>query len=108
LRTLGNTHAFHAVLTEQFATRYTYALRTEILELIQDFGSDSATLALTLRFQLNDYAAKTVIATKEVSVREHMHEGNSYAGVMAANEATSQALQQMARYVLQATDAPPE
>ena len=108
VRTLENTHAFRAVLTEPFAARYTYALRTEILELIEDFRSDSASLVLSLRFQLTDYGAKTLIATKEVSVREPMHERNSAAGVMAANEATAKALQQMAQYVLQATDAPPE
>lgn len=108
VRTLENTHAFRAVLTEPFATRYTYALRTEILELIQDFTSDSASLMLSLRFQLTDYGAKTVIATNEVSVRKPMSERNSYAGVLAANEATAEALQQMARYVLQATDAPPQ
>jgi len=106
--TLENTHAFRAVLTEPFAARYTYALRTEILELIQDFGSDSASLVLALRFQLTDYGAKTVIATREVSVREPMLERNSYAGVLAANEATAKALQQMAEFVLQATDAPSE
>jgi cholesterol transport system auxiliary component len=108
VRTLENTDAFRAVLTEPFGARYTYALRTEILELIQDFRTDSASLVLSLRFQLTDYGAKTVIATKEVSVREPMRDRNSYAGVMAANEATVKALQQMARYVLQATDAPPE
>jgi cholesterol transport system auxiliary component len=108
VRTLENTHAFRAVLTEPFAARYTYALRTEILEVIQDFESDSASLVLSLRFQLTDYGAKTVIATNEVSVREPMSERNSYAGVMAANKATAEALQQMARYVLQATDAPPQ
>jgi cholesterol transport system auxiliary component len=108
VRTLENTHAFRAVLTEQFTARYTYALRTEILELIQDFGSDSTSVVLTLRFQLTDYAAKTAIATKELSVREPMRERNSYAGVMAANEATAKALQQMAQFVLQATDGLPE
>jgi cholesterol transport system auxiliary component len=108
VRTLENTHAFRAVLTEPFATRYTYALRTEILELIQDFGSDSASLVLTLRFQLTDYAARTVIDTTEISVREPLRERNSYAGVLAANEATAKALRQMAEFVLQSTDAPPE
>jgi cholesterol transport system auxiliary component len=108
VRTLENTHAFRAVLTEPFAKRYTYALRTEILELIQVFGSESASLVLTLRFQLTDYGANTIVATKEVSVREPMHERNSYAGVIAANEAIAKALQQMARFVLQATDAPAE
>lgn len=106
--TLENTHAFRAVLTEPLAARYSYALRTEILELFQDFKPDSASLVLSLRFQLTDYGAKTVIATKEVSVREPMQERNSHAGVVAANEATAKALQQMAQYVLQAIDAPRE
>jgi len=61
---------------------------------------------LSLRFQLTDYGAKTVIATREVSVREPMNARNSYAGVAAANVATAKALQQMAQYVLQATDLP--
>jgi cholesterol transport system auxiliary component len=106
--TLENTRAFRAVLTEPFAGRYTYGLRTEVLELLQDFssGSESASLVLSLRFQLTDYGAKTVIATGEVSVREPMRERNSYAGVIAANEATAKALQQMADYVLQSTGAP--
>jgi len=108
VRTLEKTHAFRAVLIEPFPGRYTYALRAEIVELIQDFRSDSAELVLSLRFQLTDYGAKTVISTKEISVREPMRERNSYAGVMAANEAIAKVLQQMARYVLQATAAPAE
>lgn len=105
--TLENTRAFRAVLTEPFAGRYTYGLRTEVLELLQDFssGSGSASLVLSLRFQLTDYGAKTVIATREVSVREPMRARNSDAGVTAANEATAKALQQMADYVLQSTGA---
>lgn len=106
--TLENTHAFRAVLTEPLAARYSYALRTEILELIQDFKPDSASLVLSLRFQLTDYGAKAVIATKEISVREPMQERNSHAGVLAANVATAKALQQMAQYVLQAIDQPPQ
>jgi len=108
VRTLENTHAFRAVLTAPFPEHYTYALRTEILDLVQDFTSDSASLVLSLRVQLTDYRAKTVIATKEVSVREPMRQRNSYAGVLAANVATAKALQQMAQYVLQETEAPPE
>jgi cholesterol transport system auxiliary component len=108
VRALESTHAFRAVLTEPFAKRYTYALRTEILQLIQDFNPNAATLVLTLRFQLTDYAANTVIASKEVSVREPMDQRNSYAGVIAANAATAKALQQMAQYVLEATEAPSE
>lgn len=105
VKTLDNTNAFRAVLTEPFTARYGYGLRTEILELLQDFSSDSASLVLSLRFQLTDYGAKTVIATREISVREPLRERNSYAGVIAANEATAKALQQMAQYVLLATDA---
>ena len=104
VKTLENTHSFSAVLVPPYTGHYDYALRTEILELIQDFTSKPAILELSLRVQWSDYGAKQVIATKEVSVREPIMQKNSYAGVIAANEATAQALQQIAAFVLGATD----
>ena len=56
---------------------------------------------LTLRFQLTDYTAKQVVATKEVTVREPMQRRTSDAGVAAANEATANALRQTAEFILQ-------
>jgi cholesterol transport system auxiliary component len=104
VKTLEKTGAFDAVLVPPYTGRYTRALRTEILELMQDFTSQPATLVLTLRFQLTDYEMQHVIATKEVSVRKPMQQGTSYAGVVAANEATAEALRQMAVFALEKAD----
>lgn len=104
VKTLEKTGAFDAVLTPPYAGRYTRALRTEILELMQDFSSQPATLALTLRFQLTDYEGQQVIATKEVSVRKPIEQATSYAGVVAANGATAEALRQMAVFALEKAD----
>ena len=100
VKTLEATHAFNAVLVPPYTGRYTRALRTDILELIQDFTTQPATVVLTLRFQLPDYEAKQAIATKEISVREPLQRRASYAGVVAANDATAEALRQMAEFVL--------
>lgn len=104
VRAVENTRAFSAVLLAPYTGPYTYALRTEILELTQDFTSESATLVFSLRFQLIDYEANQVIATKEISLHEPMQQKTSYAGVVAANDATAKALQEMAVFILEKTD----
>jgi len=101
VRTLEATGYFTAVLTPPYAGRYSYALRTEILQLTQDFTSDPAALQLSLRVQLTDNATGRLVATKEISVREPMQQKTPYAGVVAANEATAKALQQVAAFVLE-------
>lgn len=108
--TLEKTHSFRVVLVPPYTGPYTYSLRTEILDLIQEFTPKSATLVLSLRFQLAGYGASRVIATRDVSVREPMRQRNSRAGVAAANDATAKALQQMAEFVLESTgsDAAPK
>lgn len=101
--TLEQTHSFRVVLAPPYTGPYTYALRTEILDLIQDFTPKSATLVLSLRFQLAGYGASGVIATRDISVREPMLQRNSRSGVVAANDAAAKALQQMAQFVLEST-----
>lgn len=76
VKTVENTRAFSAVLIPPYRGRCTYALRTEILELTQDFTSESATLVLSLRFQLTDYAANP----------SDRHEGNFAARAHAAED----------------------
>jgi cholesterol transport system auxiliary component len=80
--------------------RHTFTLHSEILELKQDFTSDPAMLQLTMRFYLSREATNQVIASKELSVREPMRERNPYAGVVAANEAMTQLLRELASFVV--------
>jgi cholesterol transport system auxiliary component len=101
VKTLENTHSFRAVLVPPYTGRYTSAVRTEILEMLQDFTAEPATLVLTLRIRLTDYETRQLSATKEVAVRQPMQQRTSQAGVIAANEATADALRQMASFVLE-------
>ena len=104
LKTLEATRYFSAVLTPPYAGRYSYALRTEIVELLQDFTSDPAVFRLSLRLRLSDDAVSRVVATKEIALREPMSQRTPEAGVAAANQAAAKALQQVAGFVLENAD----
>ncbi|WP_193164117.1 ABC-type transport auxiliary lipoprotein family protein [Microbulbifer hainanensis] len=99
--TLENTHYFDAVLTPPYFGPYRYALRTEILELIQDFTTNPATLQFSMRVQLVERTSNRIIASRAIALREPMLQKAPYAGVVAANDATAQALQQIAGFVLE-------
>lgn len=101
VRTLEATGAFRAVLTPPAAAGSTLALRTEVLELVQDFAQEPPVLRLALRARLSEGSAGRVLATREISVREPMREKGPQAGVAAANAATARALQQLAGFVLE-------
>ena len=100
-QTLESTHYFDAVLTPPYFGPYRYALRTEILELIQDFTVNPATLRLSLRVQLVERASNRVIASRAIALRQPLLQETPYAGVVAANDAAAQALQQIAGFVLE-------
>jgi cholesterol transport system auxiliary component len=99
--TLRSTHYFSDVLSPPHFGRHTFALRTEILELKQDFTSEPAMLQLTMRFYLSREVTNQIISTKELSVREPMRERNPYAGVAAANEAIEKVLRELARFIIE-------
>jgi cholesterol transport system auxiliary component len=101
VKTILSTHYFSEVRSPPHFGRHTFALRTEILELKQDFTSDPALLQLTMRFHLSREGMNRVIATKEVSVREPLRERNPAAGVAAANEAAVKVLRELARFVVE-------
>ncbi len=99
--TLENTHAFSSVLTPPYAGRYSYALRTGIAQLMQDFTTSPPALVLSLRLQLSDGGTNRIIATKTISLREPMRQKTPDAGVEAANSAAAKALEETARFVLE-------
>lgn len=103
VRTLENTHSFAAVLTPPYSGPYAYVLRTEILELAQDFSAEPAVLHFALRLQLNDGATSRAIASKEISLRVPMSQKTPAAGIEAANNAAATALREAAGFVLEKT-----
>lgn len=101
-QSLENTHYFSTVLTPPYFGPYNYALHAEIIELTQDFTSNPATLHLSLRVRLTEGDSNRIISAKAISLQEQLQENTAYAGVIAANEATAKALQQITEFVLAA------
>ena len=91
------------MLAPPHAGAYTYALRTEIVELLQDFTQEPPVLRLVLRVRLSDGPSDRTLATREIALREPMRAKAPQAGVMAANEAMAQALRELATFVLRET-----
>lgn len=104
-RALDRTHCFAAVATPPYPYAYRYALRTEILALMQDFTSQPATLQLSLRVQLSDDAANRVIASREMTASEPLQDRTPEAGVQAANKATAKVLQEVVKLVVGAASS---
>jgi cholesterol transport system auxiliary component len=102
VQTLRKTRYFTEVLSPPYAGRYTHALQSEIVELRQDFTSNPATLSFVMRFRLSAETLDQLLATREISVREPMRDRTSYAGVVAANDAAANVLQELARFVIEA------
>jgi cholesterol transport system auxiliary component len=104
VQTIRNTRFFSEVVSPPHFGRHTFALRTEIQELKQDFTSDPATLQLAMRFDLSREATNKVTATKELSVQEPMREKTPYAGVVAANDALAKLLRELAKFIVDKAD----
>ena len=101
---LRNTHYFSEILSPPYFSHHTFTLRTEILDLKQDFTSEPAIVQLAMRFYLSREATNQVIWTRELSVREPMRERNPDAGVAATNEAIAKILRELARFIIEKAD----
>lgn len=97
---ISNTHYFEQVLAPPDFGHHSFALRSEILDLEQDFTANPPTLRFTMRFLLSREADNAIVASKEVSAHEAMREKTPYAGVVAANEATAKILRELAAFVV--------
>jgi cholesterol transport system auxiliary component len=102
---LQSTGCFNAVVTLPHPYSYTHALRTEIVELMQDFSAQPAVLRLSVRVQLSDDATGRVIAGKEITVRESMPLRTPEGGIIAANVAAANTLREVVSFVLAATSS---
>jgi cholesterol transport system auxiliary component len=98
--TLRDTHHFREVTSPPDFGRHTFALRTEILELRQDFTTEPAMLRLSMRVYLSRADTNQVVASTELSTREPMAEKNPHAGVVAANRAMATLLHDLAKFVV--------
>lgn len=100
---LQNTNHFKAVVAPPFTGRAHYDLDTTIVKLQQNFVGQASSEQLVVRVQLLDNASKNVIAVKLFSITEPAPFNTPYGGVIAANSAVKQYLQQLARFVVDYT-----
>ena len=101
VRSLAATGAFAAVVTPPNASAGTLGLRSEIVDLVQDYTQQPPVLRLALRVRLSDERTQKVLGTRDIEVREPMEQKAPAAGVSAANTAVAKALQQVAQFVLE-------
>lgn len=101
VETLRRTHYFSAVLAPPYFGRQTFSLRTELIELQQDFTSDQAVVRFKVHVDLRLATTDRSIAEREISVQERLGERNPYAGVVAANVAAGRVLQELSRFVIE-------
>jgi cholesterol transport system auxiliary component len=101
VRTLEGTGAFAAVLAPPAAGGAALGLRTEIVDLVQDFTQEPPVLRLSLRAQLSDQVADRALASREWTLAEPMQQKGPRAGVLAANEALARVLRELAAFVLE-------
>ena len=102
VRTLEATGAFAAVVGPPAAARPALGLRTEVVQLVQDFGQEPPVLRLALRVRLSDEAARRELGTREIAIVQTMAQRAPAAGVQAANQALAGALREVAAFVLSA------
>ena len=102
---LQSSGCFNAVVAPPYPHAYTHALRTEIVELLQDFTAQPAVLHLSVRVQLSDDTGGRVIAGKEIALHEPMPLGTPEDGVIAANVAAAKTLREVVSFVLAATSS---
>lgn len=99
VRALQLTGFFRAILTPPATGPAGYTLRSEVVELVQDYTVSPPALRLALRLQMLGASGRPV-AGDDITVHETMREATPYAGVIAANEALTKALRRATRFVV--------
>lgn len=101
---LTELNYFKAVLTNiNPGVNVAYTLNTRLLSLYQDFTHTPSQLVLSIQLTLIDNARDKVLASQIFNYREPCTQDTPYGGVVAANKALGQFLNDMDRFILTAT-----
>ena len=107
------TAAFNAVVTTPGAAAGDLRLDTEIVRLLQRFGSGPSEVRFTLRATLVDERTRRVLAAREFDMTQPAASDDPYGGVVAASRVVHEVLAQLAVFCAdaaltwrQATDKP--
>ncbi|HXE38925.1 MAG TPA: ABC-type transport auxiliary lipoprotein family protein [Azonexus sp.] len=95
---------FGAIVAMPVSSSGDFRLETELLRLQQEFLSQPSRVHLTLRATLTDMATRRVVAWRQFDAVVPAASDDPYAGVVAANRAVGEVLEQLAAFCAAATD----
>mgnify|MGYP001383981133 CR=1 FL=1 len=98
-QTMERTGLWHAVVQAPSAVKADYRLDCDNLVLEQQFFSRPSRLRIAMRALLIDNKRHNVIGTRTFEIFEAAPSEDAYGGVLAANRATSELLEQIAEWV---------
>lgn len=96
VQTLQKSHQYRYVTSPPFGGHYDYLLTSQLTELKIDFMQCPAVLRLVLRAQLTNINSNQVIAAKTITVNQPLSQADPYNGIIAANQAVTIMLRQLA------------
>jgi cholesterol transport system auxiliary component len=83
-----------------------FALRTEVLEVLQDFTVEPALFRLRMRVSLERGTDHGLVGARELSATEPLRENTARAGVAAGNQAIEKLLRDIAAFAVEKTPLP--
>lgn len=95
---------FAAVVAMPVSVSGDFRLETELLRLQQEFMSRPSRVHLTLRATITDMATRRVVAWRQFDAVVEAASDDPYGGVLAANRAVGEVLEQLAAFCSTATD----
>lgn len=99
VQALERSGSWRAVVTVSSPVRGDYRLDFEDLVLEQEFLDTPSRIRLALRGRLTHVGESKVIGSREFELLETVPSDDPYGGVLAANKATAQLLQQIVRWL---------
>ena len=98
-QTMERTGLWHAVVQAPSAAKADYRLDCDNLVLEQQFFSRPSRLRVAMRALLIDHKRQNVLGTRNFEIFEAAPSEDAYGGVLAANRAATQLLEQLAEWV---------
>jgi len=103
VQSLRHTGHFRAVVSVPHAGLTDFHLDVHLLMLEQQFSGRSSRVKMVLLATITDDSTHKVIASKTFSAVVNAPGDNPYSGVVAANQATQQTMQAIARFCVRVT-----
>ncbi len=101
LQSLQQSNLFQAVILGPAMNSTTYTLNAVVLGLYQDFTVDPSQVVLSLNVSLGNNQTNQVVADHTFTIRVKTTANDPYAGVLAANQALTEALTDVDEFISQ-------